>query len=116
MSQTKINSFVKSFIAFVKGDDAEVLAQKVYRQAESALKTHIAVTEGDLISKEGVLESAKLDLESLRVNKGQLITDRDQFVQRLLTAHVVIKNAQDELDAYREKLSVLKDELANLTA
>ena len=38
-----VSSFVKEVIAIIKGDDAEVTAQKIFRQADSAFKAQIAV-------------------------------------------------------------------------
>ena len=56
---SKMNSFVKQFVAAVKGDDVEVQAQKAWRSAESALKVQIAAREGDTISLEDAVNQAK---------------------------------------------------------
>jgi len=77
MKMSTVKSFVKQFVAAVQGDNVEVKAQKVFRQAQSALKTQISVSEGALIKFEDAVELAKEQLASTRINSGNLITDPD---------------------------------------
>ena len=69
----KMKSFVKQYVAVVKGDDAEAQGEKVFRQADSALQTHIANLKGDTISLEDNVTNAKEELNLARVNNGQII-------------------------------------------
>ena len=108
MTTTQLTSFVKQFVAIIKGDDAEAQAQKEYRRALSALKTQIASLEGDTITFQDKLEEANNNFDSAKVNHGQSITDRNKYVQALLLAKKEVIDAQENLDAHNEKLEVLR--------
>jgi hypothetical protein len=113
---TKLNSFQKQFIAIVKGDDAEALSAKVWRQSESALKVQIASLSGDLIRKEDSVETANDNLVKTRANFGRSIEDRDQYVVNLINAKEACIKAQKELDAHKATIAFLEEEYANLKA
>lgn len=110
----KLNSFVKGFIAAVKGDDNEVKAQKSWRSAESALKVQIANLDGDVIRKEDNVEAAREKLASARINGGNVITDRDAYVANLIFAKEALTKAEKELEAHVKTTDFLKEEYANL--
>jgi len=111
---SKAESFIKQFVAFVKGDDAEVLAQKALRSADSALTSHIAIAKGDLVSKEDAVESAQEALASARVNGGAPIVDRDQYVRNLINAKNALIDAEEALEAHQEMIEFLEENLASL--
>lgn len=111
-----IKSFVKSFVALIQGDDATVKAEKVYRQVSSALSTQIATLTGDLIGKEDAVADAKEALANARINKGELVNDRNAYVRDLLNAKNAVTAAEEALEAHNTKLAFLKDELKNLDA
>ncbi len=108
------NVFVNSFVNHAKGDDIDVVAGTVWRQAESALKTHISSVEGDSIGLEDAVESAKENLESAKVNNGYNIPDRDLYVQSLINAKNELTQAEDLLDMHKETLKFLKDTYVSL--
>lgn len=112
----KLNSFVKQFIAIVTGDDVEAYAQKAWRSAESALKVHIAAMEGDIIALEDAVEQAKEGLNNARVNGGYTITDREQYIDNLVSAKNNLTDAEEELAAHMESIAFLKEEYATLRA
>lgn len=112
----KMKSFVKEFIAVVVGDDATAKGEKVFRQASSALNTQIASLKGDLISKEDALEEAKDAQKLARVNKGNFITDRNDYVAQLLSAKNTVTQAEEALELHKKKIAFLESELASLNA
>ena len=111
-----VKSFVKQFVAQIKGDDAEVKAQKALRQADSALKTQIASLEGDVISLEDRVTDAKERQALIRINSGQPITDRTSYVRNLLDAKNSVTLAEDALKIHKEKIAFLKGELDSLNS
>ena len=111
---TKTKSFIKQFVALAQGETAEAIAQKVYRQADSALNTHIAVLTGDLVSKEDALINAQEHLEKARINFGKEITDRDYYIKNLIEAKNRVTSAEEALETHKAKLDFLKEESANL--
>ena len=114
MSVNKTKSFVKEIVALLKGDDAEATAQKVLRQADSAFKTQIASLTGDTIALEDKLEDAKEALRLARLNNGQLINDRNSYVNSLLRAQNNLIDAEEALEAHNNKLQFLREQAALL--
>jgi hypothetical protein len=113
---SKMNSFVKQFVAAVKGDDVEVQAQKAWRSAESALKVQIAAREGDTISLEDTVNIAKEELVKARINYGQPITNREEYIDTLIDAKNDLTEAEQELNFHMEELNFLKEEYKALNA
>ena len=113
MNKTK--SFIKEFVAVVKGDDAEASAQKALRQADSALQTQIASLTGDTITLEDKVTAAKEAHVLARVNNGNVITDRSVYVRNLLNAKNAVTVAEEELKAHKEKIAFLQGELKGLS-
>lgn len=114
MAKTVLNSFCKEFIAKVKGDDVEAQAEKVWRQANSALKSSISSMEGDLIEKEDKVTEAKENLMSARINHGKAITNRNYYIDALVTAEEKVRSAQKQLDAHIATITFLKDQHESL--
>jgi hypothetical protein len=114
MNKTK--SFIKSFVAAIKGDDAEAQAAKVWRQAESGLTMHIASLKGDLIRKEDAVTDAQEALDSARINGGESITDRDQYVSNLISAKERLTRNEKELEAHQKTITFLEEEYSALKA
>ena len=113
---TTTNSFVKQFIALVKGDEAEVKALKIWRQAESAFKVQIAALGGDLIRKEDSVSQAEEKLAKALVNGGNEINDRDQYIANLISAKESLKQAEKQLSAHKETIAFLEEQYALLKA
>lgn len=116
MNMATVKSFVKQFVAEVKGDDVSVLAEKVFRQAQSALKSQISSLEGDTINLEDRLSDAQDAQKKARINHGKSITDRNSYVNGLISAKNNVTEAEKALKVHTEKISFLKSELAALEA
>jgi hypothetical protein len=110
----KVKSFVDSFVAIVKGDDATAQAEKAKRQADSALKTHISILEGDLVNKEDAVTAAGEAEANAVVNNGQAISSRDSYVEGLLAAKNRLTSAEADLKKHQDKIAFLKAKLAAL--
>lgn len=105
-----MKSFVKEVISLIQGDNAEATAQKILRQADSALKTQLASLNGDTIALEDKVEDAIEALRLARLNNGQLITDRNQYVRDLLNAKNTLIQAEEALEAHKEKIAFLTEQ------
>ena len=112
----KAKSFIKEFVAAIKGDDAKAQAAKVWRQAESGLTVQIAALKGDLIRKEDAVTDAQENLDSARINGGKPIIDRDAYVAELILAKERLVGAEKQLEAHQKTIAFLEEEYANLKA
>lgn len=112
----KVNSFVKSFVAIVTGDDATAKAEKAKRQADSALRTHISILKGDVVGKEDAVTAAQEGLASAVVNNGSPISDRDYYVENLFDAKNRLTTAEQDFKKHQEKIAFLEAQLAGLDA
>ena len=116
MSKTKVKSFINSFVALVSGETDTVVAEKVWRQAESALASQIPALKGDLVTLEDKVEEAKDKLAKARLNHGNLISKRESYVEGLLIAKNAVTIAEENLADHKEKIAFLESELKNLSA
>lgn len=112
----KLNSFAKQFVAIIKGDDAEAKSAKVWRQAESAFKVQIAALGGDLIRKEDAVAQAEERLAKALVNNGNEITDRDIYIENLISAKESLKSVEKQLAAHKETIAFLEEQYNVLRA
>ena len=115
MSKTKVKSFINSFVALVSGETDTVVAEKVWRQAESALASQIPALKGDLVALEDKVEEAKEVLAKARLNNGNLINKRESYVEGLLIAKNAVTIAEENLADHKEKIAFLESELKNLS-
>lgn len=114
----KVNSFDKDFISCQKGETSVDQAIRTRRGAESALKTHIAIKEGNTTGLEDAIEMAKEALKKARVNNGVTLSsveDRDAYVTNLINAKNKVTLADKELKDHKELLKFLNEELKGLT-
>lgn len=116
MSTKKVKSFIRQFAALIQGETAEVQAEKVYRQASSALNTQIASLGGDTIQMEDKVTDSKEALELARINHGKPITDRNSYVSQLLSKKNGVTIAEEELESHLTKIKFLQEELKALDA
>jgi hypothetical protein len=107
-------SFVEEVVALIQGDNAEAKAQKIKRQADSALKTQIATLTGDTIVLEDKLEIAKENLRLAKLNYGKEIENRNEYVQNLIKAKNAVVEAEDALTTHSETLLFITNELETL--
>lgn len=110
----KVKSFVDEFVALVNGDDAKVKAEKARRQADSALKTHISMKEGESVSMEDAVSEAKDALQKARLNNGEPITDRDAYVKNLIVAANRVTDAEEAYESHMKTLEFLREQHAGL--
>lgn len=111
MSKTKLQSFKDQFVAFVKGDDEGVLAEKVYRQKQAGLNAHISSYKGDVVDLEVKVEEAEENLIKARLNNGKLITDRSAYIKQLVAAKEALTDAKEDLEDKKDIIEFLKEEL-----
>lgn len=114
MSKSNIKSFIDQFVAFVKGDDAEVLAESVYRQRKAALNTKLHNSDGDLVDREQAVEDAKKELFKARLNYGKKISNkegRDLYIRNLVEAKNNVTKAQEALEDLKDLIKFLKEEI-----
>jgi DNA repair exonuclease SbcCD ATPase subunit len=109
MNTTVAKTFIKQFVAMVKGDDAEVMAAKVQRKAKAALDSELANLNGELVDKEQALEDAKENLAKAIINNGYEIHDRRSYVRTLLEAEQAITKAEDSLEDLKHTITVLTE-------
>ena len=114
----KSTTFVKRFAELAKGETPEALAEKVFRQVQSALNTQIAIMTGDLVAKEDAVADAQEAFEKAKLNFGRELksTDRQSYVTNLVNAKNALQKAADDLDTHVDTLKFLKNELASLEA
>lgn len=110
----KVKSFFKQVFAILKGDTDEAKAEKIYRGALSAFNVQIAALTGDQISLEDKLEAAKENLEKATINNGNLIDDRAQYINNILSKQNDVTSAEEALDKHKAKLAFLKKRMAAL--
>ena len=109
-----MKSFVKEVVAILQGDNAEATAQKILRQADSAFKAQIASLNGDTIALEDRMEDAKEKLRLAKLNNGEQITDRNQYIRNLLNAKNALTEAEEVLEIHKETIEFLMEQHATL--
>ena len=110
MGKSNLKSFVDQFVAAVEGDDAKVLAEKTFRQRKSALTSHISSYQGDTIDHEDAVAVTKDNLVSARINNGVAITDRANYITRLISAREAVLVAEELLEAHKDVIAFLQSE------
>jgi hypothetical protein len=113
--KTTVASFISQFVALVTGDDVQVKAEKVWRQASNALKSAIPSAEGDTIRYEDEVELAQERLNKARINNGEPITDRNDYVIKILRSREQLEVAQENLELHLKKVAILNQELELLS-
>ena len=108
--------FIQEVLHLLTGDDNQALAFKILRQADSAFKTQIASLTGDTISLEDAVEEAKESLRLARLNHGQVIVNRNNYISNLLMSQNRLVDAEEALEAHNTKLAFLNEQAALLDA
>lgn len=104
----KMKSFIKEVVARVAGDQAEVVAQKNYRKATSAVKSQIAALQAKEVDDEAAVEQANENLENAKFPVTP-ITDNKTYVSS-------IKRYQDNVDAAAQALEDTRSSIAYFQA
>lgn len=114
----ELSNFVKSIIARLKGDDAEVAALKIQKQATARLKQHLASMEGDRLSLEENIETAKENIGLSIINNGNYINDTSEgnaYVRGIVAATQRLQDANDALEAHDKTVVILKEALETVS-
>lgn len=114
----ELSNFVKSIIARLKGDDAEVAALKIQKQATARLKQHLASMEGDRLSLEENIETAKENIGLSIINNGNSINDTSEgnaYVKGIVAATQSLQDANDALEAHDKTVVILKEALVKVS-
>lgn len=114
MSKTTIMSFKNQLLAHLTGDDNTVIAEKRWRQANSAFTSHIAQMEGKTIDFEDAVESAEESYKLACINNGYSIDDKAAYVRRVIEAKNRVTTAVQNLADHTEELEMLKQVLTEL--
>lgn len=100
--------FINQVIARLKGDNAEVLANKIARKGLSAVEGQLA----SLNSKRVDLESAVEDAEEALIAAKfpiELISSNEMYIKEILSAQNKLNNAKAELQATEEAIVYFTD-------
>jgi chromosome segregation ATPase len=112
MSTTvKLKSFVKEFVAMVKGDEAEAIGEKVRRKAEAGVETRLSSLKGHIVECEQYIEESEENLKHVRLNNGNPIKDMVTYVDNLIMAHKKVDEAKAKLEDVKHTIEVLQKEL-----
>lgn len=90
---TKIKSFVKQTLASLTGNTDEVLAQKNFRMAISAVDGQIAALKADLVDAEERVKDAEEALEAAKY-PSTAITNRTAYLAGIVDATENLEEAQ----------------------
>lgn len=103
--------FIDYLLNLLKGDNPEQVAAKIKKKAIQAFEAQISVktnTTSDLEDKvEDMEERVKLAL----ANNGQLIEDRQEYLQNYASTFRQLKEAKEKLEAHKEEVSILRGAL-----
>jgi hypothetical protein len=114
MSKTKIMSFKNQLLAHLTGDDNTVIAEKRWRQANSAFTSHIAQMEGKTIDFEDALETAEDIYKRACINNGNSIDNKADYVKNVIIAKNRVTTSTRSLANHLEELKELKQILTEL--
>lgn len=108
----KVSNFVSQIISRLKGDDAEVIALKNERKADSALQSQIQALKSKLVDDESALDDAKESFEN-SIYPTDKITHNQSYVDGIARHQKNVDNAQETLDSTKESIAyftkILKD-------
>jgi hypothetical protein len=96
-------SFLKEVIARVKGDQAEVVAQKNYRKATSAINSQLATLKAKEVDDEAAVDQAKENLDNAKFPT-TLISDNKYYVGDIKKQFDALEQAKETLTATRDSI------------
>lgn len=113
---TNVKSFMSQLLAYLKGDDAQAKAERIYRKAKAALKSQLATLEAETLKKQDAVEAATEQLDLARMNHGALIEDYNRYVSNLVNAKNRLTEAEEDLKNHEAAVAFVQDEFDNLEA
>lgn len=114
MSKTNLMSFKNQLLAHLTGDDNTVIAEKRWRQANSAFTSHIAQMEGKTIDLEDAVDTARENYKLACINNGNSIDDKAGYVRSVINALNKVTTAEENLADHTTELQALKQILTDL--
>lgn len=105
----QVSNFVKTMLARVTGDKDQLLALKNEKLATSALKTQIALKDGELVEATSNLEDAMDALEEATFPSEAI--ERSNYVSSLLNAQNAVTDAEDNVNDIKDTLKFLNETL-----
>jgi copper chaperone CopZ len=109
---SKVEYYVKSFLALVKGDTVEATALKIQERSTNALKAQISNLEGDTMDFKEAVDNAKVELEKATLNGGSETFDKTAYVGKLLSSKNTLTEKEEKLEQHLETIEFLKERLA----
>ncbi len=100
----KVSNFVAQVVARLKNDDAEVIALKNERKADSAIQSQIQALKSKLVDDESALEDAKESLEN-SIFPTEKITHNQSYVDSIARHQKNVDSMQDSLDSTKESIA-----------
>lgn len=100
---SNVKSFVKQVLAQLQGNEDQVVAEKNYRKATSAVKGQISSLESKQVDAEIALDEAKEALHSAKYPT-KLIKDTSDYVRNVAKKQEAVDSAQEELESINESL------------
>lgn len=114
-----VKSFIRQFVAYVQGDDATQLAEKVYRKSSTALSAQIASLESQTVDLEDVITEKEEELLSAIHNNGKEITGengKQEYIKSILRAKQLLETAKETLSSHQETVAFLKTTLEEINS
>lgn len=108
---SKLTFFVKTFMAIMEGDKAEVIALKINDRSKNAIKAQISSLEGDTMDFEEEVTTAKENLEKATVNYGDSNFDKTVYVSKLISSKNNLTEKEDNLEEHLSTINFLKERL-----
>lgn len=111
---SKVSLFVQQFVAFVKGDNAELSAIKVKKNAIIALKSKISALEGNIFDKQNEIEDQSEKCEQAIINYGNSDVNREQYCNNLVKENAKLEDLKDDLEGLTKAQEFFKSTLAKI--
>lgn len=98
-----VTSFVKEVLARLSGNEGQVVAEKNYRKAKSAINSQLAALRAKEVDEESAVENAEEQLHNAKYPT-DLIDDNKYYVQNIVAAETKLKSAQNSLEETRTSI------------
>ncbi len=107
--------FIKEVTARLKGDEAEVVAAKNARKAESAINGQLAALKAKLVDDESNVEDKQEALSNAKFPT-TLITNNSYYVENVKRAYDALEEANDTLADTQNSILYFEQLLAEFDA
>ena len=100
----KVTNFLKQTLAFLKGDEAGVIAAQNERKSRSAFKRQISGLESKQVDAEAAVEDAQ-DALTRALYPTTRITNNETYIRSITSAQQTLDSAKATLEAINESLA-----------